>query len=208
MEENLAKAYRISKMKILVNNDDKADKKNMEEANEHFNNLQKCMNGDIIADKAEILDNYQNSRKKISKDIFSKEKKKWDEVTADGDCKRMWEKIDWKGNIGKQTVHSPIFEDLTSHFEDLYKTAENDLDKIEELKSDVFVSELDDPITTEEMENTLGKMKNGGYDHKINMFKLISKIMSPLLLLMLNIMFYISYPLELTVSLLIAIPKK
>ena len=208
MEENLAKAYRISKKKNFVNNDDKEDIKNMEEANEHFNNLQKCMSGDIIADKDEMLGNYQNSRNKISSDIFKKEKNKWDAVTADGDCKRMWEKIDWKGNIGKQTVHSPIFDDLTSHFEDLYKTSENDLDKIEELKSDVFIPELDDPITSEEMENTVGKMKNGGYDHKINMFKLISKIMSPLLLLLLNIMFYVSYPLELAVSLLIAIPKK
>ena len=36
----------------------------------------------------------------------------------------------------------------------------------------------------------------------------MGKVLSPLLLLLLNIMFYVNYPLELTVSLLIAIPKK
>ena len=104
MEEQIAKAYKVSKKKKKVNNDDKADIKKMEEANEHFSNLQKCLNGTIIADKNELLEIYQNSRKSISKDIYSKEKKRWDEVTTATSCKSMWERIDWKGNIGKQAA--------------------------------------------------------------------------------------------------------
>ena len=39
------------------------------------------------------------------------------------------------------------------------------------------------------------------------MFKSVVNVFSPLILLMLNIMFYIAYPIELAVSLLSAIPK-
>ena len=51
-------------------------------------------------------------------------------------------------------------------------------------------------------------MKKGGYDYKIDVIDVISKITSPLLLILLNIMFYVSYPVNLAISLLTAIPKK
>ena len=67
-------------------------------------------------------------------------------------------------------VKSPVFEDLTLFFQKLYEDGEDDLSKIEQLKSDVSVPELDSPITKEEMEEGLKAMKKGGYDHKNNMF--------------------------------------
>ena len=67
--------------------------------------------------------------------------------------------------------------------------------------------ELDDPISKEELDKAMDKMKNGGYDHRVDAFKSVVNIFSPLILMLLNIIFYISYPVELAVSLLSAIPK-
>ena len=51
-------------------------------------------------------------------------------------------------------------------------------------------------------------MKKGGFDHKIDFFKIIANKMAPLLLIILNILFFVTYPTKLAVSLLSAIPKK
>ena len=51
-------------------------------------------------------------------------------------------------------------------------------------------------------------MKKGGFDHRIDYFKIIVNLMSPLFLMLLNIMFFICYPARLAISLLNAIPKK
>ena len=153
-----------------------------------------------------FLETYQKSRKEVSIEILTKEQAKWDEVIGDG-SKKLWEKIDWKGNLNSEKTQTTNFEDLTSNFEQLYSAPEEELDKIEELVSERYVPELDDPITKEELDKAMGNMKNGGYDHRIDNFKPIVKIFSPLILLILNIMFYISYPIELAVSLLSAIPK-
>ena len=58
------------------------------------------------------------------------------------------------------------------------------------------------------MEAAIKEMKKGGFDYNLNILKLLVLIMSPLLLLFFNIMFYISYPVSLARSLLSAIPKK
>ena len=122
--------------------------------------------------------------------------------------KRLTRKgIDWKGNINSQNTQVTNFEDLTANFEQLYSAPEEELEKIDELVSDTHVPELDDPITQEELDKAMGKMKSGGYDHRLDNFKLIVKLFSPLILMILNIMFYINYPVELAVSLLNAIPK-
>ena len=51
-------------------------------------------------------------------------------------------------------------------------------------------------------------MKKGGYDYGINVLQILVSMMSPLLLLPFNIMFYVSYPVSLARSLLIVLPKK
>ena len=203
-EEQLKRAYKISKKK--VSKTEQADFKKMEKANENFNKLQQCMNGDIAGDTAELLEAYQKSRKEVSQEVFTKEQAKWNEVIGDG-SKKLWEKINWKGDLNSQNTQATNFEDLTANFEQLYSAPEEELEKIDELISDRHVPELDDPITEEELDKAMGKMKSGGYDHRLDNFKLIVKIFSPLILLILNIMFYINYPVELAVSLLNAIPK-
>ena len=203
-EEHLKKAYKISKKK--VSRTEQVEYKKMEQANANFNKLQECLNGEIDGDTTELLEAYKKSRKEVSNEIFNKEQKKWNEIIGES-SKKLWEKIDWKGNLNSQNTQAPVFEELTANFEELYHAPEEELDKIDELSSDKYVPELDDPISKEELDKAMGKMKNGGYDHRLEFFKPIVKIFSPLILLILNIIFYISYPVELAVSLLNAIPK-
>ena len=139
----------------------------------------------------ELLSRYQASRKLITKDICSKEHSKWKELTEDSDCKRLWKKISWKGDVSKNIVKSPVFEDLTLFFKKLYEDSEDDLPKIEQLKSDTHVPELDCPITKEEMMDGLKDMKKGGYDHKNSIFNTIVNVLSPIILLLLNILFFV-----------------
>ena len=200
----MKKAYKISKKK--VSRTEQVEYKKMEQANTNFNKLQKCLNGEIDGDTTELLEAYQKSRKEVSAEIFKKEQKKWNEIIGES-SKKLWEKIDWKGNLNSQNTQAPVFEELTANFEELYHAPEEELDKIDELSSDKYVPALDDPISKEELDKAMGKMKNGGYDHRLEVFKPIVKIFSPLILLILNIIFYISYPVELAVSLLNAIPK-
>ena len=82
-----------------------SDFKKMEEANKNFNKLQQCLNGDIAGDTAELLGAYQNSRKEVSQEIFVKEQAKWNKVIGDG-SKKLWEKVDWKGNVNSQTTQT------------------------------------------------------------------------------------------------------
>ena len=203
-EEHLKRAYKIAKVK--VDKKEQIQYKKIEEANTHFDKLQKCLNGEIAGDKTELLEAYQNSRKAVSQEIFSIEQSKWNKVINEG-SKKLWEKVDWKGNVNSQNRQAPIFEDLVSNFETLYKAPLEEIEKLDELETDNYVPELDDPISKEELDKALGEMKSGGYDHRLDIFKSVVGVFSPLILLLLNIMFYMSYPIDLAVSLLSAIPK-
>ena len=169
--------------------------------------LLEYINGEIIGDKDVLLERYFSTRNSIPKESFIKEQTSWSELTAEHNSKRLWEKIDWKGNINKQNTRSPIFEDLVNYFEKLYETSK-DLEKMKILMSDVTKPILDDPLSKNELDVAIGNMKKGGYDHTVGIFKTIVNFMSPLILLLLNIMFFICYPARLSVALLNAIPKK
>ena len=105
------------------------------------------------------------------KEAFENEHKKWEEIVNVSDSKKLWENIDWKGNMSKKVAQPPVFDDLTLFFEDLYSGDPNELLKIEELSTDVSNPTLDDPITNEELDSALNQMKKGGYDHRIEMFR-------------------------------------
>ena len=52
------------------------------------------------------------------------------------------------------------------------------------------------------------EMKKGGYDYSLKILNILVQFMSPILLLLFNIMFFVSYPVTLATSLLCALPKK
>ena len=205
MRTKIAKVYKVSEIKIISNHHDDSTK--MYNANKKFEILRKSIADENTGDFEETLASYQECRNEISGEIYSRENVRWNELTNGNDSKKLWEKIDWKGDTSKNIFQPPIMEDMTAFFEDLYKTDSNDLDKIEQLKTDVYEPSLDDPITKSEMDDAMNNMKNGGYDHRINMFKIMMKVMSPLMLLFLNTLFFVAYPIKLAISLLSAIPK-
>ena len=206
IEDKLAKVYRTSKVKENTNNG--VNNNAMEKANTDFNNLQKCLSGEGDRDIDELMQIYQTSRNSLSSEIFVNEQDKWNKVLSGGDCKKKWKKIDWKGNAENESTNSVVFEDLKNHFEGLYKNDDDELAKIEQLTTNVHVPSLDKPIEKDELDKAMNDMKNGGYDHKIDAFKIIVGVLYPIILMLLNIMFYIAYPAKLTISLLNAIPKK
>ena len=207
INESTDNAYRKAKIKKPKN--DELSTTNMVEANRLFDSYRKCVSGEIDDDIDVALRTYQAARSKISKEAISAETKKWKDLTAEKNSKKLWEKIDWKGNLTKEIHQSPIFDDLTVHFEKLYKNENvDDEQNMMELNTDVYIPTLDDPITSNEIETAINEMKKGGFDHRMDMFRIIMKVMWPLILIIMNILFYITYPPKLALSILNALPKK
>ena len=98
---------------------------------------------------------------------------------------------------------------MASYFEELYRSDDIDeITKISNLKTGTYIPILDDPISSVDINLAMKDMKKGGYDYSINILHILVNIMSPILLLFFNIMFFVSYPLQLARSLLISLPKK
>ena len=206
IDTNIAYIYREAKLKKPEVIPVSVDK--MIEANTNFESLRQCITGELTDDFDEVLTRYKASRNDISKETLKKENEKWNKITNENNSKKLWNKIDWKGDVSKSITQPPVFEDLTTFFEDLYKLDKDDPDKIDELETDVYDPLLDDPVTKKEMDDAMDKMKNGGYDHRIDTFRIMVRVMSPLILLILNSLFFVAYPDKMAISLLTAIPKK
>ena len=58
------------------------------------------------------------------------------------------------------------------------------------------------------IDTAVKEMKIGGYGYNLDVLKTLVQLMSPLLLLFFNIMFYMLYPVTLARLLLSALPKK
>ena len=206
IDDTMENAYKCSKMKIKKLN---PEVKLMEVANTLFDKYKSCLSGESLEDPDNVLQQYQEARNSISKETVAAEMKRWNDAIADTNSKRLWEKINWKGDLSSQSHVSPDFEDLGVFFENLYKADDPEENKkIEELTSELSNPELDEPISGSELTSALNKMKKGGFDHKIDFFKVMVNTMFPLILTILNILFFVCYPVKLAISLLIALPKK
>ena len=76
-----------------------------------------------------------------------------------------------------------------------------------ELNTDVYIPILDDRITERDVKESIKDSKKGGYDFKLSVLHILVDNMLPSLVLLLNCMFYVAYPVKLTRLLLITIPK-
>ena len=63
------------------------------------------MNGEIAGDATELIEVYKKSRKEVSNEIFITEQTKWNKVIGES-SKKLWEKIDWQGNLNSQNTSS------------------------------------------------------------------------------------------------------
>ena len=153
----------------------------------------------------EAANKYKNLRDKLTVETLKDEHTKWEKATED--AKNLWNKIDWKGKLNSNDVRNqPSLTELALHFEELYRSDDND--NIMQLKSSVTIPVLDDPITENEIRNSVQKMKKGGYDYPLPIMQILYSLFSPVLMILLNMMFYVQYPTQCLISLLFAIPKK
>ena len=105
--------------------------------------------------------------------------------------KKLWNGIDWKCKLSKQVSERPQVEELATYFENLYKMEDrNELSKIKKLETITHIPELDDPMTQVEMDTAVKNMKKGGYDFTLTALHVIMNILSPLIFLILNMLFY------------------
>ena len=206
LDIHLHEAHRVAKKK-----ERRAETKPemfMLKANSEFDNYKNSLNGLSIDTPEKALRKYQLARSNVTSNMHGIENNRWNPL-IEGNPKSLWDSIDWKGNLAKSESIRPSNEELALHFEKLYESNDpEESTKIEELSTNTYNPELDEPITHKELDDAMKEMKKGGYDYNLNILKVMSQIMYPMLLLFFNIMFYIAYPVTLAKSLLSALPKK
>ena len=181
----------------------------MNEANDKFDDYLECLKNGSMTEITQSLNDYQSARKAVTRSILQEENAKWRNALSNKNSKQLWSTIDWKGHMNNKIKIHPTLNELKAHFEHIYST--DDLlesTKIEELKSEVYIPVLDDPIDRKEIIEAMNACKKGGYDISLPVLdKVISKCL-PIFVLLFNFIFYVAYPVKLACSLLFPIPKK
>ena len=152
---------------------------------------------------------YQKERNKLNYTIMKQHEDQYAQLIKTKDDKKMWQKIDWAGNLKRGKAHNqPAITDLADHFENLYQPLhEDDIKQLDQIHSDVYIPVNDDAISQREVYEAASTMKKGGWDFSLPVMKLLTQSIPACLLLLLNAMFFCAYPLKLSLSILHAIPK-
>ena len=126
------------------------------------------------------------------------------------DNSKLWQKIDWGGNLKTTVSHNhPDILDLANHFETLYQPLpDEEVEELSKLTSNVYISANDDIISEHELKIADASMKKGGWDYSLPVLKLLMRCIPTCILLLLNAIFFVSYPLKLALPMSYAIPKK
>ena len=158
---------------------------------------------------AESASKYNSLRNQLTVAILKQEHSKWVNAT-NNDAKTLWQKIDWTGTLHANPVQNqPDVNDIAAHFEEVYRADDqNELSKIHCLRTNVTKPELDNPISSKEVNDSVDEMKKGGYDYPLNIVQILQALFLPILVILMNLMFYVKYPKDCLLSLLFAIPKK
>ena len=126
-----------------------------------------------------------------------------------GDERKLWSEINWSGKYKESTSQQIPIQIMHNYFERLYQPLDIDeKNKMESLHTDMYIPITDDPITSKELFDASSKMKKGGYDFSLEVLKLLLSCLSPLLLILFNLVFYVVYPVKFGMSILSTIPKK
>ena len=152
---------------------------------------------------------YQNERNLLNTNILRKHEDEYRQILILNDDKKLWQKIDWSGNIKNEPSKTHInIENLRDHFETLYQPLPGeDNDALEHLTSELYIPVNDDHISTEELSSAAASMRKGGWDYSLTVLMLLIRGIPSCLLMLLNAMFFYAYPLKPTLSMLTAIPK-
>ena len=150
---------------------------------------------------------YQIKRNSLHAEISQKVNNDYKSILESRDDKKLWALIDWSGNIrpSEPKTHPSIGE-MTAHFQMLYEPLVDD-GKLGNLTTNVYIPITDDQIQMDEVQKGCKQMKKGGFDFSITALYLIMSCISPVILHLLNLIFFTGFPLKLCTSLLTAIPK-
>ena len=153
---------------------------------------------------------YTDARKCVTREIMKMDSDKWVNILKENDAKAFWRFVDWKGNFkNKKSTIAPSITEFEVFFEDLYKCKnQRELIELMEIQSDVTVPLLDDQITEEEIKDAWCDMKKSGYDFQLPVLSILVNYFMLILVNIMNVMFYIKYPISMAYSLLSLIPKK
>jgi len=189
------------------------DKSNaiMLKANNDYQNYQKALSTEQSSEQdinsAQLA--YSISCKALTSEILTSETSKWNKVTNSSDSRKLWNRINWKGELNNKPIKHPMIDDLQGHFQNLYTADDqNEAINIANITSNMHVPILDDPISPNEIDNAVNDMKKGGYDFKLPAIKILTSTFIYIITLLMNCIFFLKYPASLACSLLIALPKK
>ena len=184
---------------------------NMENVNGTFDGYIKALSDNTISAPAKtLLDRYITARKSVTHEIMNLDMRKWDDILRSNDKKTFWQYVDWKGNCkGRKVLNSPSIEEFEIFFEELYKCDnQRELSDLMEIESDVNIPLLDKPINENEIKVAWRTMKKSGFDYNLPILSVLVTFFSFMLVNLINLMFYVKYPMTLACSLLSLIPKK
>ena len=187
----------------------KANRRLMANANDKFNAYRESLKHGVEEEITDALNTYYQARKRLHGTVLNAEHKRWTAAIVGNDSKKLWSMINWDGNmVNKPLTTQPPISCIKDHFEELY-TPEDPLElvKIQDLYTNVNIPILDNPITEAELIDTMKDCKKGGYDYCLPVLNILTKHLLPVILLLFNMIFYITYPVNLACSLLITIPK-
>ena len=156
---------------------------------------------------SEAYKTYQTKRCMLNRELIKKSSDDYKSVLKSHDDKKLWNIIDWPGNVSNSTPKEhPSTAEMSEFFTELYEPLENDGD-IKTLESNTYIPLTDDPITMEEIITTSKQMKKGGFDYPREALQVVLSSLSAVVLLLLNLILYNSWPSKLSVSLMPLIPK-
>ena len=211
LDTHIAKAHKSSKCpKPQTLSIDRASKL-MNDANNAYEIYHKYLLDDEISDENTYaaLCNYKLCRKSLTQDVIITETEKWSIFASCNNSKKLWNQIDWKGNTSSKPLKHPMLDDLANHYQTLYSREDPEEPlHISNLTSDIYIPVLDDPISQSDIKDAMKTMKKGGYDYKLPILTLLTTIFLPMIIIIMNFMFYLHYPISLACSLLVALPKK
>ena len=153
-------------------------------------------------------DKYQAARNKMNADVFNAHEEKYKNILQLGDEQKLWSEINWSGRYKDSPSQQIPIQIMSNYFEKLYQPLDkNEKDELETLSTETYIPITDDPITINELHLASKKMKKGGYDYSLDVLRLMMLCISPLLLMLFNLVFYVTYPIKFGMSILTTIPK-
>ena len=174
--------------------------------NDYINKVQN-VSDEAVTNSA--YNKYQVARNRLNASTFKEYEDKYKNIIEHGDERKLWSEINWSGRHKESTNQQIPIQVMSNYFERLYQPLDlNEKDEMKNLHSDVFIPINDDPITYEELHYASSKMKKGGYDFSLEVLKVLMSCISPLLLILFNLVFYVAYPIKFGMSILSTIPKK